>query len=54
VLVPPAGRTAIGVDPGELARLLRGAGSTGRDTAAVLTGLGVPRREAYRLAAAQP
>jgi len=54
VLVPPAGRTAIAVDPAELVRLLRGAGSTGRDAAAVLTGLGVPRREAYRLAADQP
>ena len=35
----------------ELARVLRAAGRSGRDTAAVLTGLGVPRREAYRLAA---
>jgi hypothetical protein len=49
VLVPP--RTdRVAVDPAELARLLREAGSTGRDTAAVLAGLGVPRREAYRLA----
>jgi hypothetical protein len=49
VLVPP--RTdRIAVDPAELARLLRDAGSTGRDAAAVLAALGVPRREAYRLA----
>ncbi|CAA9292478.1 MAG: hypothetical protein AVDCRST_MAG41-4480, partial [uncultured Corynebacteriales bacterium] len=54
VLVPPAGRTALSVDPAELARLLRAAGSTGRDAAAVLTGLGLPRREAYRLAAGPP
>ena len=49
VLVPPP-RELLAVDPAELARLLRASGS-GRDAAAVLTGLGVPRREAYRLAA---
>ncbi len=41
-------------DPGELARVLRAAGVSGRSAAAVLTGLGVPRREAYRLAAEHP
>jgi hypothetical protein len=50
VLLPPPGRPPLAVDPAELARLLRAAGSTGRDTAAVLTDLGLPRKEAYRLA----
>jgi hypothetical protein len=49
VLVPPP-RDQLAVDPAELARLLRQT-QTGRDAAAVLTALGVPRREAYRLAA---
>jgi hypothetical protein len=49
VLIPPD-RDQVTVDPAELARLLRQTGS-GRDAAAVLTGLGVPRKEAYRLAA---
>jgi hypothetical protein len=44
----------LAVDPGELARALRAAGVSGRSAAAVLTGLGVGRREAYRLAAADP
>ncbi|HEY6749040.1 MAG TPA: DUF371 domain-containing protein [Mycobacteriales bacterium] len=48
VLLPPR-RDHLAVDPAELARLLRRT-SSGRDTAAVLTGLGVPRNEAYRLA----
>ncbi|HST64817.1 MAG TPA: DUF371 domain-containing protein [Mycobacteriales bacterium] len=48
VLIPPA-RDALAVDPAELARLLRRT-SSGRDTAAVLTALGLPRNEAYRLA----
>ena len=39
------------MEAAELARLLRAAGRSGRDTAAALTALGVPRREAYRLAA---
>lgn len=50
VLVPPPGDRVV-IEPAELARLLRAAGSTGRDAAAALTALGVPRREAYRLAA---
>ena len=50
VLVPPAGER-VAVEPAELARLLRAAGRSGRDVAAALTALGVPRREAYRLAA---
>jgi len=54
VLLPPDGPRPLPVDPAELARLLRRAGSTGRDATAVLTGLGVPRKEAYRLAAGQP
>lgn len=48
VLLPPR-RDSLAVDPAELARLLRRT-SSGRDTAAVLTGLGLPRNEAYRLA----
>jgi hypothetical protein len=44
----------LAVDPGELARVLRAAGVSGRSAAAVLTGLGLPRREAYRLAAQRP
>lgn len=44
--------TPLTVDPGELARTLRAAGVSGRSAAAVLTALGLPRREAYRLAAA--
>jgi hypothetical protein len=51
VVVVPAGDERVGVEAGELARLLRAAGRSGRDTAAALTALGVPRREAYRLAA---
>jgi hypothetical protein len=51
VVVVPAGDERVGVEPAELARLLRAAGRSGRDTAAALTELGVPRREAYRLAA---
>ena len=39
---------------GELARTLRAAGVSGRSAAAVLAGLGLPRREAYRLAARAP
>jgi hypothetical protein len=50
VLVPPAGER-VAVEVTELAGLLRAAGRTGRDAAAALTALGVPRREAYRLAA---
>ena len=50
VLVPPP-KDTIGIEAAELARLLRAAGRSGRDTAAALTALGVPRREAYRLAA---
>jgi hypothetical protein len=42
------------VDPGELARALRAAGVSGRSAAAVLTALGLPRREAYRLATGPP
>jgi hypothetical protein len=48
VLLPPP-RDQLAVDPAELARLLRRT-SSGRDAAAVLTGLGVPRNDAYRLA----
>jgi hypothetical protein len=48
VLLPPP-REHLAVDPVELARLLRRT-SSGRDTAAVLTALGVPRNDAYRLA----
>jgi hypothetical protein len=48
VLLPPQ-RDQLAVDPAELARLLRRT-SSGRDTAAVLTGLGVSRNDAYRLA----
>jgi hypothetical protein len=51
VVVVPAGDERVGVEPAELAQLLRAAGRSGRDTAAALTALGVPRREAYRLAA---
>jgi hypothetical protein len=51
VVVVPTGDERVGVEAGELARLLRAAGRSGRDTAAALTALGVPRREAYRLAA---
>ncbi|HEY7104064.1 MAG TPA: DUF371 domain-containing protein [Mycobacteriales bacterium] len=50
VLVPRA-TDKVGVEAAELARLLRAAGRSGRDTAAELARLGVPRREAYRLAA---
>jgi hypothetical protein len=50
VLVPAA-KDTIGIEAADLARLLRAAGRSGRDTAAALTALGVPRREAYRLAA---
>jgi hypothetical protein len=49
VLVPPT-RDQLAVEPAELARLLRRAGGSGRDAAAVLTALGVPRKDAYRLA----
>lgn len=52
-LLPPQGPRPVTVDPAGLARLLRGAGGTGRDTAAALTSLGVPKKEAYRLAAEQ-
>jgi hypothetical protein len=48
VLLPPP-RDHLAVDPVELARLLRRT-SSGRDTAAVLSGLGLPRKDAYRLA----
>lgn len=48
VLLPPQ-RDHLAVDPAELARLLRRT-SSGRDTAAVLAGLGVSRNDAYRLA----
>jgi hypothetical protein len=51
VVVLPVGDERVGVEAGELAGLLRAAGRSGRDTAAALTALGVPRREAYRLAA---
>jgi hypothetical protein len=50
VLVPPA-TDRVGIDAAELAGLLRAAGRSGRDTATELTKRGVPRREAYRLAA---
>jgi hypothetical protein len=48
VLLSPH-RDHLAVDPAELARLLRRT-TSGRDTAAVLTGLGVSRNDAYRLA----
>ena len=51
VVLVPRGDERVGVQAAELARLLRAAGRSGRDTAAALTALGVPRREAYRLAA---
>jgi hypothetical protein len=51
VVLAPVRDERVGVEAGELARLLRAAGRSGRDTAAALTALGVPRREAYRLAA---
>ena len=51
VVLVPHGDERVGVPAAELARLLRAAGRSGRDTAAALTALGVPRREAYRLAA---
>jgi hypothetical protein len=51
VVLVPVGDERVGVEAAELARLLRTAGRSGRDTAAALTALGVPRREAYRLAA---
>ena len=51
VVAVPVGDERVGVEAAELARLLRAAGRSGRDTAAALTALGVPRREAYRLAA---
>jgi len=51
VVLVPDGDERVGVAAEELARLLRAAGRSGRDTAAALTALGVPRREAYRLAA---
>jgi hypothetical protein len=50
VVVVPLEDERVGVDAAELARLLRAAGRSGRDTADALTALGVPRREAYRLA----
>ncbi|HEX6756257.1 MAG TPA: DUF371 domain-containing protein [Mycobacteriales bacterium] len=51
VLLPPAGEPhPLGTDAGALARLLRGAGVSGRTVAGVLTALGVPRKEAYDLA----
>lgn len=40
----------LAVDPADLARALRSAGVSGRTAAGVLTALGVPRKEAYRLA----
>jgi hypothetical protein len=50
-LVPPAGREPpLAVDPAALAARLRAAGLSGRDAADVLAALGVPRRDAYRLA----
>ena len=45
------GPAPLAVDPVALARSLRAAGMSGRSAAAVLTGLGVPRRTAYDLAA---
>jgi hypothetical protein len=51
VLVAQDRNERVGVAAEELARLLREAGRSGRDAAATLTALGVPRREAYRLAA---
>lgn len=51
VVLVPHGDERVGVQAAELARLLRAAGRSGRDAAAALTALGVPRREAYRLAA---
>jgi hypothetical protein len=51
VVLVPGPDERVGVEAAELARLLRAAGRSGRDTAAALTELGVPRREAYRLAA---
>jgi hypothetical protein len=51
-LVPPSDRRApLAVDPAVLAATLRSAGLSGRDAADVLAGLGLSRREAYRLAA---
>ncbi len=50
-LVPPAGREPpLAVDPAALAGRLRAAGLSGRSAAELLTALGVPRRDAYRLA----
>lgn len=46
-----AGPAPLSVDPAGLARTLRAAGVSGRSATAVLTGLGVPRRAAYQLAA---
>jgi hypothetical protein len=51
VVVVPVGDERVGMEAAELAALLRAAGRSGRDTASALTALGVPRREAYRLAA---
>lgn len=54
-LVPPAGgEPPLTVDPAALAARLRGAGLSGRDAADTLTALGVPRRDAYRLATENP
>lgn len=53
-LVPPPDRAAaLAVAPATLARLLRGKGLSGRTTADLLTALGLPRRDAYRLATEQ-
>ena len=50
-LVPaPDREPPLSVDPAELAARLRAAGLSGRDAAATLTALGMPRRAAYRLA----
>jgi hypothetical protein len=51
VVLVPAQDERVAIEAAELAQLLRAAGRSGRDTAAALTALGVPRREAYRLAA---
>lgn len=50
VVLPPPGEHPVGTDAAALARLLRAQGVSGRSAAAVLTELGVPRKEAYRLA----
>ena len=50
-LVRRAGAVPLTTDAATLARLLREGAVSGRTAAGVLTALGVPRKEAYRLAA---